>query len=442
MNYQQTLSYLNSALPMYQRIGAAAYKANLDNTIAICEILNNPQKHLTCIHVAGTNGKGSVSHMLASVFQAAGFKTGLYTSPHLIDFRERIRVNGKMIGRRYISNFITRHKKDFDRIQPSFFEMTVGLAFQYFIDEKVEVAIIETGLGGRLDSTNVMTPVLSVITNIDWDHMNLLGDTLQKIATEKAGIIKQKVPVVIGEADKITEPIFSQKAKALKSKIYFASKMLKASLAGNEKINTQLTINHFLKAYRYIKVDISDWKGKLIYKNLKLDLTGHYQLKNVVTVIQSISLLKKEFNISDKQLRKGLSTVSKTTGLAGRWHVISKYPLAIADTAHNQAGIREVMEMLRLIKYERLHFILGMVNDKELSKVLSMLPGDAIYYFCKAAIPRGLDAKILADESGKFGLKGNVYRSVKTALIKAKTNAGIKDLIFIGGSTFTVAEVL
>ena len=246
MNYQQTLSYLNSALPMYQRIGAAAYKANLDNTIAICEILNNPQNHLTCIHVAGTNGKGSVSHMLASVFQAAGFKTGLYTSPHLIDFRERIRVNGKMIGRRYISNFITRHKKDFDRIQPSFFEMTVGLAFQYFKDEKVEVAIIETGLGGRLDSTNVITPVLSVITNIDWDHMNLLGDTLQKIAMEKAGIIKLKVPVVIGEADKITEPIFSQKAKALKSKIYFASKMLKASLAGNEKIITQLTINHFL----------------------------------------------------------------------------------------------------------------------------------------------------------------------------------------------------
>ena len=347
MNYQQTLSYLYNSLPMYQRIGAAAYKANLDNTIAICDLLNNPEDHLTCIHVAGTNGKGSVSHMLASIFQAAGYKTGLYTSPHLIYFRERIRVNGKMIGRRYVSNFVTKYKADFERIQPSFFEMTVGLTFQYFVDEKVDVAIIETGLGGRLDSTNVIQPVLSVITNIDWDHMNLLGNTLQKIAGEKAGIIKKKIPVVIGEADKITAPVFSNKAKTLKSKIYFASEILTASLADNKKINTPLTINQFRKSNGHLKVNISDQK-KVIYKNVDLDLSGFYQLKNVVTVLQSVRLLASEFKIREKHLRKGLSSVRKTTGLAGRWEVISKYPLTIADTGHNQAGIKEAMEMLKL----------------------------------------------------------------------------------------------
>ena len=441
MNYQQTLSYLYNSLPMYQRIGAAAYKANLDNTIAICDLLNNPEDHLTCIHVAGTNGKGSVSHMLASIFQAAGYKTGLYTSPHLIDFRERIRVNGKMIGRRYVSNFVTKYKADFERIQPSFFEMTVGLTFQYFVDQKVDVAIIETGLGGRLDSTNVIQPVLSVITNIDWDHMNLLGNTLQKIAGEKAGIIKKKIPVVIGEADKITAPVFSNKAKTLKSKIYFASEILTASLADNKKINTPLTINQFRKNNGHLKVNISDQK-KVIYKNVDLDLSGFYQLKNVVTVLQSVRLLVSEFNIREKHLRKGLSSVRKTTGLAGRWEVISKYPLTIADTGHNQAGIKEAMEMLRSIKYEKLHFVIGMVNDKDPSKILSLLPPDASYYFCKAAIPRGLDAYILAGEAAKLGLKGKVFRSVKSALSKAKTNAGKNDLIFVGGSTFIVAEAL
>lgn len=441
MNYQQTLKYLYDALPMYHRVGIAAYKANLDNTIAICDLLNNPQRQIQCIHVAGTNGKGSVSHMLAAVLQAAGYKTGLYTSPHLKDFRERIRINGKMISRKYISEFVTLHKSDFDGIQPSFFEMTVGLAFQYFYDKRIDVAIIETGLGGRLDSTNVVHPLLSVITNIDWDHMNLLGNSLEQIATEKAGIIKQEVPVVIGEVINTTKPIFLRKAEEMNAPIFFASKEIKAELAGERKDSSGGSLHQFQNTKAFLKLNITR-KKKLLFRNLQLDLTGSYQLKNIVTVIKSIELLKSDFVISEEHIRKGLSSVKPSTGIVGRWEVIAKKPLIIADTAHNQAGIKTVMEMINKLKFDKLHFVFGMVNDKDPGKILTLLPVKADYYFCKAAIPRGLEASVLAGEAAKYHLKGEIYKSVKSALKAAKNKAGIKDLIFVGGSNFTVAEVI
>ena len=420
---------------MYHRVGVAAYKANLDNTIAICNLLNNPQRQLQCIHIAGTNGKGSVSHMLASIFQAAGYKTGLYTSPHLKDFRERIRVNGKMISKKYISDFVTKYQEDFNRIQPSFFEMTVGLAFQYFFDKRTDIAIIETGLGGRLDSTNVISPVLSVITNIDWDHMNLLGNTLKKIAGEKAGIIKTNTPVVIGESNKATDTVFRNKSKQEKAPIYFASNEFNVEYAEEPGKSSFLITNPS------ILINVKH-KKKLIYKNLELDLTGKYQLKNVLTVLQSISLLMNAFNITEKNIRKGLANVQKSTGLAGRWQVIDIDPLIIVDTGHNMAGMKAVMEMINSIEYSKLHFVLGMVNDKEPEKIMSLLPINATYYFCKAAIPRGLDAKILSEEAAKHRLHGSIYKSVGAAFKAAKANSGIKDLIFVGGSNFTVAEVI
>lgn len=440
MNYRQTIKYLYSALPMYHRVGIVAYKADLNNTIAICDLLNNPQRQLQCIHVAGTNGKGSVSHMLASIFQAAGYKTGLYTSPHLKDFRERIRINGKMIGRKYISEFVSRYKDDFDRIQPSFFEMTVGLAFQYFFDKRTDIAIIETGLGGRLDSTNVIHPLLSVITNIDWDHMNLLGNSLQKIAREKAGIIKHDVPVVVGESNNSTDDVFIKTAHDLNARLYFASKELKAELsAGDSK--RKLTVAQIRQKGTHLRINLSK-KKKIIYNDLLLDLTGHYQLKNVVTVIQSIFLLNKEFNITDEHIRVGLSDVKTSTGLSGRWQIINNMPLTIADTGHNSAGITAVLKMIETIKYNKLHFVISLVNDKETGTILSLLPRDAEYYFCKAAIPRGLDVKLLAEEGVRHKLKGNTYKSVKAALSAAKNKADENDLIIVGGSNFTVAEVI
>ncbi len=441
MNYQQTLKYLYDALPMYQRVGIAAYKANLDNTIAICDLLNNPHRQLQCIHVAGTNGKGSVSHMMAAILQAAGYKTGLYTSPHLKDFRERIRVNGKMISKKFISDFVTNHQKDFEKIQPSFFEMTVGLAFQYFLENRVDIAVIETGLGGRLDSTNVIHPILSVITNIDWDHMNLLGDTLEKIASEKAGIIKREVPVVIGELTSPSKRVFIKKAKEMQAPIFFASKEMSAVLAGTSPISKKNAVKQLSGIEAYIMVDVSR-KKKLLYENLQLDLTGSYQLKNVVTVLQSIALLKQHFEIREEHIRIGLSTVKSSTGLAGRWHVISRKPLIIADTGHNQAGLKVVLELVHSLSFDNLHFVLGMVNDKDIDKILSLLPKMANYYFCKAAIPRGLDAVLLAEAAASFHLKGEIYNSVKAALKAAKSKAGLNDLIFVGGSNFTVAEVI
>lgn len=430
MNYKQTLDYLYEQLPMFHRIGAAAYKADLSNTIKLMELLNHPHHNYKTIHIAGTNGKGSSSHMLASVLQHAGYKVGLYTSPHLKDFRERIRVNGKMISKKYVSRFVDSYKADCDKIQLSFFEWTVGLAFDYFRFQKVDVAIIETGLGGRLDSTNVITPLLSIITNIGFDHMNLLGNTLPKIATEKAGVIKNHVPIVIGESSTKTDNVFIKKAKAEKSKIFYAANEYKAVVKKN-----------FKTADAFLTLDIIK-NGVTEYKKLKLDLTGSYQLKNVVTIIMSIELLQKHFSISKKAIYSGLKSVKATTGLMGRWQVLKRKPLVICDTGHNEDGIIEVLKNINLTKYNILHFVLGMVNDKDIVTILKLLPKNATYYFCKANIPRGLDAQLLKDAAAKQGLHGEKFKSVSLALKSAVKQAAMNDLVFVGGSTFTVAEVV
>jgi dihydrofolate synthase / folylpolyglutamate synthase len=431
MNYQQTLNYLYSALPMFHRIGAAAYKPDLNNTIALCNVLDNPQNTVKCIHIAGTNGKGSVSNMLASILQEADYRTGLYTSPHLKDFRERIRINGKKISRQYVCSFVEQYKADFEKIKPSFFEMTVGLAFNYFRDKKVDIAIIETGLGGRLDSTNVITPILSIITNIGYDHMNLLGNTLPEIAAEKAGIIKKNIPVVIGESKPELNELFKKAAKKNNAPIYFANRNYKAEISTKEKkANSQ-----------YLKVNVFR-KEERIFNNLKLDLIANYQLKNCITVMQSIEILQNKLNVKNSQIKRGLSKVSLNTGFAGRWQILSRRPLMIADTGHNVDGVVEVMKMLVKYKYNTLHFVLGMVNDKEIDTILKLLPRKAIYYFCKADIPRGLDANVLQGKAGLYNLTGKNYSSVKNAVRAAIKNAHTDDMIFIGGSTFTVAEAI
>lgn len=436
MNYQQTLDYLFSQLPMFQRIGSAAYKADLNNTLAICKLLDNPEKQFKAIHVAGTNGKGSTSHMLASILQAAGYKVGLYTSPHLKDFRERIRVNGKMIYKKSVVDFVEQYKKDFEIIKPSFFEMTVGLAFDHFAKEKVDVAIIEVGLGGRLDSTNVISPLLSVITNISYDHTNLLGDTLEKIAEEKAGIIKPNTIAVIGETQPEVASVFIKHGKEKRSGVFFSDMFFDLK---NEK-------QSFKENEMVLSADVV-FKGMGNNENIfriECDLPGLYQLKNIRTVLCAIFFLKTVvgFRITDKAILKGLSSVRERTGLKGRWQLLSQKPLVIADTGHNEAGIKEVLDQIKLIPHRQLHFVIGMVNDKDISKILGMLPNDAIYYFCKANIPRALSASELADLGNKFGLNGNAYACVQGAYIAAKQNAAMNDLVFIGGSTFTVAEVI
>lgn len=431
MNYEETLNYLYSQLPMFQRIGSAAYKADLDNTIAICRLLDNPEKKFRSVHVAGTNGKGSTSHLLASVLQCTGLKVGLYTSPHLKDFRERIRINGAMIPQQNVVDFVAKHKKNFEKIQPSFFEMTVGLAFDYFAKEKVDVAVIEVGLGGRLDSTNVIMPLLSVITNISFDHVALLGDTLEKIAAEKAGIIKAHVPVVVGETTAETKKVFLEKAQEAGAAILFAGEVYKVA-----------NIRHVHKGTLHLLMDIEK-QGQLLYRELESELPGLYQRKNMPAVIAALDILKRDhFTISEPAIRRGIAEVIRTTGLLGRWQVISEKPLVIADTGHNEAGIREVLEQIGMTPHKQLHFVLGMVNDKDISGVLQLLPKDAVYYFCKAKIPRAMEAKVLAAQAQIAGLKGKVYGSVAEALDAAKKNAAADDLVFAGGSTFTVAEII
>lgn len=447
MTYSQTLELLYQQLPIFQRIGVAAYKADLTNTILLCNLLNNPQHTFKSIHIAGTNGKGSTSHMLASVLQSAGYKTGLYTSPHLKDFRERIRINGKKIPKKDVVKFVGQYWPQVKNINPSFFEMTVALCFDYFAKEKVDIAVIETGLGGRLDSTNIITPELSVITNIGYDHTNILGDTLQKIATEKAGIIKPTIPIVIGETQEKVKPVFIEKAKENNSRIYFSDKKYK-SLSPLTHSLAQKSTGLFpskgkgVSAFHRQAIDIYN-EQELFFKNLKLDLTGKYQLKNILTVLQSIEILKeKGFEIPEKAIRKGLANTVKQTSLLGRWQILSKTPLTICDTGHNVDGIREVVEQLKTYSFSKLHFVLGMVNDKDSKAVLELLPNNAIYYFCKANIPRGLDAQELQQKAFNFGLKGNAFSSVQEAYQNAKNAAQENDLIFIGGSTFVVAEVV
>ena len=427
MNYADTLHYLYTQLPVFTRVGASAYKADLGNTLELCKRLDNPQHKFKSIHVAGTNGKGSTSHMLAAVLQVAGYKTGLYTSPHLKDFRERIRVNGQMIPEQTVIDFVAKHRPGFDEIAPSFFEMTVALAFDVFAKEQVDIAVIETGLGGRLDSTNVITPLLSIITNIGWDHMNLLGDTFPKIAAEKAGIIKPNIPVIIGEKQDEVAEVFIRKAEEEKAKISFASELFEAkSERKGEFLNVELTQN-----------------SQPTTHNLQLDLPGSYQLKNLKTVLLAVDELRLQgYTITDEHIKAALRQAKTLTGLHGRWETISQNPLTICDTGHNPEGIAEVLKNIAAVTFNHLHFVLGMVNDKDISKVLSMLPLNATYYFCRPDIPRGLEANSLKGKAEGFGLHGEAYANVKAALAAAQKAAQANDLVFAGGSTFVVAEVV
>lgn len=428
MTYPQTLDYLFSKLPMYQRVGQAAYKADLNNTIAICKVLGNPEKKLKCVHVAGTNGKGSSSHMLAAILQQAGYKTGLYTSPHLIDFRERIKINGKEIPKAEVVKFVEEHKARLEPIEPSFFEWTVGLAFYYFAQQEVDVAIIEVGLGGRLDSTNVIKPVCSLITNIGFDHMNLLGDTIQKIATEKAGIIKARTPVVISQTQTDCLTVFGNKAREEKAPIIYGDKVYKV-------------VSYEYKS-GFLNIELLNKNGNSKH-SYSLDLQGSYQLKNILGVLSTIDVLKqKGFLIEEAFIINALKQVQKLTGLQGRWQVLSEKPLVIADTGHNEDGVKEVLQNLSRYTYKKLHVVLGMVNDKDITKILKLLPKEAEYYFCKASIPRALDENELMTQAKKIGLMGKPFKTVALALDKAKKQAKANDVVFVGGSTFTVADAL
>ncbi len=411
---------------MFHRIGAAAYKADLNNTIAICNSLNNPQNNFKSIHIAGTNGKGSTSHMIAAVLQIAGCKTGLYTSPHLKDFRERIRINGELIAEKKVIDFVEKYSKEFEKIKPSFFEWTVGLAFEFFDEEKVDVAVIETGLGGRFDSTNIITPLLSIITNISFDHKDLLGDTLEKIAIEKAGIIKPNIPVVIGESQYETKNVFLHKAKEQTTPIIFADEQFKVNGKNYSGFKQTLTVTSENKS-----------------ENYTLDLSGNYQQKNICTFLAAVTELRKQnFIITDEHIRQALANTKQITGLRGRWEVLNNQPLTIADVGHNEAGIKEVIEQIHSLRKEAVHFVLGMVGDKDRKNILQLLPKNFIYYFCKPNIPRGLDEKILFEEATAIGLKGKYFPSVQSAYDEVKKNASENELIFIGGSTFVVAEII
>jgi dihydrofolate synthase/folylpolyglutamate synthase len=404
VKYEETIEWMFSLLPMYQRQGKTAYKKDLTNIVKLSEHLGNPHKQFKSIHIAGTNGKGSTSHMLASIFQEAGYKTGLYTSPHLKDFRERIRINGKMIRKNCVINFIKRNRKFILQNNLSFFELSVGMAFEYFAKKNVDIAIIETGLGGRLDSTNIITPELSIITNISLDHTHLLGDNFKKIAFEKGGIIKKNIPVILGERHPETFPVFDQIAQEKDAPLYLSFPI----------------------------------------KNLpKTDLLGAYQQKNIQTVLTAVDILRKnKFAIPDRAIETGLQKVTKNTGLRGRWEILNHSPLTIADTAHNEAGIIEVMKQLSHTPHDKLHIVLSFVRDKNLIEILKLFPKEAQYYFAKADIPRGLDAQLLKEKARLLGLKGDSYSSIQAAYQQALNCATKNDIIFIGGSTFTVAEII
>ncbi len=431
MDYKATLDYMFSQLPMFQRTGPAAYKNTLENTLKLDENYGHPHRKYRTIHVAGTNGKGSVSHMLASVLQAAGYKTGLYTSPHLKDFRERIKINGQMMPESAVVDWVDNFKANNElwKIQPSFFELTVAMAFDYFADQEIDVAVMEVGLGGRLDSTNIITPDVSIITNIGLDHTNLLGDTLEKIAGEKAGIIKSGVPVVIGTTQPETAPVFNAKAQELDTSIYFSDQEYNVaysllSMDGKQQLNVAKN-------------------GKDVYPELALDLLGQYQHKNIPAVLKAVDLLnEKGYKITEDNLREGLGNVVATTGLLGRWQVIGNNPLTVCDTGHNEDGMKSIVQQLENTAYKKLHFVFGTVGDKDPAKVLALLPKHANYYFVKADIARAMDADELADRAKEFGVVGEVYPSVNEAYKKAQLVADKTDMIFIGGSTFVVAEVL
>ena len=428
MNYRETIDYIFKQLPMYQRIGKAAYKADLNTSIQLLDYLDNPEKKFISIHIAGTNGKGSVSHMIASVLQTAGLKTGLYTSPHLKDFRERIRINGKVINKNYVVDFIELNKAAFEKLKLSFFEMTVGMAFQYFFENKIDIAVIETGMGGRLDSTNLINPELSIITNIGLDHTQFLGETIEKIAVEKAGIIKKNTPVVIGETQNQIRNIFIEKAKLENSQIFFADQNFEAELIDNKDI--------------YYNIFNIKKNGKLFLKNIKLPLKGDYQSKNLVTSLQALNILADKFGIKNEHIFEGIFKTVENTALMGRWQILKQNPITICDTGHNIDGIKYIVNQISNFHFSKLHFVIGVVNDKNIDKILKILPKKAIYYFCKAKIPRGLNAQILKEKAKNFNLDGKAYNSVTTAYQSAVNSAKKTDMIFIGGSTFIVAEVV
>ncbi len=429
MRYAEALQYIYSRLPMFTRVGAAAYKSGMGNIEHFCDALNNPQNQFKSIHVAGTNGKGSSSHMLASVLQEAGYKTGLFTSPHLKDFRERIRINGQPISPRALSSFVHAHQHTMEQLELSFFEMNVALAFWWFAKQKVDVAIIETGLGGRLDSTNVIDPQLSLITNISFDHTELLGNTLEKIAFEKAGIIKPTRPVVISETQSSIKSLFEQRAADLGSRIRFADLEVDVKnegfVGGDEPL---------------LKAKVTLGAQSL---NIETPLAGHYQLRNLAGVAASIDELRLlGWAINETHIIKGIRNVKENTGLRGRWDKMGSKPDIYADTGHNEAGVAEVMKMIAQLEFGKLHWVWGMVSDKDYAKVLSMLPKTAQYYFCKPNIPRGLDVMVLHEVAQKLRLGGRTYSSVRKALAAARKAATPNDVILIGGSTFVVAEVV
>ncbi len=427
MTYAETLDYLFEKLPMFSRIGAAAYKKDLTNTIKLCEALDNPQQKFRSIHIAGTNGKGSVSHMIAAVLQSSNYKVGLYTSPHLKDFRERIKVNGKMCDEIFVIDFVEKIKPLIEEIKPSFFEITVAMAFEYFALNQVDIAVVEVGLGGRLDSTNIITPEVSVITNIGWDHMNMLGNNLEEIAFEKAGIIKESIPVVVGEFLNETKPVFEKIASEKNAPIIFAQQ--------------KIYVSDFNYSHHQLNVTVADLKTDE-RENYKLDLTGIYQTKNIITTLETLQqLYLKGWHIEEKNTEHGLSHVKRLTGLHGRWELIEENPAVILDVAHNVDGMKQVAEQLELMTYGELHIIIGMVKDKETKSILSLLPKSANYYFTKAQIPRAMDENELAEAAADIGLQGKKFSEVNEALAAAKEHAGKNDLILICGSVFLVGEV-
>lgn len=423
MTYPEAIQYLYDRLPVFHHIGSSAYKPGLDNTIKLLNALHNPQDKYKTIHIAGTNGKGSVSHMLASVLQHAGYKVGLYTSPHLVDFGERIRVDGQPINPEYVIDFVEKEQALFEDVQPSFFEATMAMAFQYFADCMVDVAVVEVGLGGRLDSTNIIKPELAVITNISYDHTGFLGNSLAQIAGEKAGIIKPATPVVIGETLPDTRTVFEQQAEKMNAPVMFAEEVMQVTFSG----------------YKNAKMLVCTSVGKTYLTGL----TGNYQLKNIATTLVAIQQLQKgAFIIPEKAIECGLETVIETTGLQGRWQVVSNHPKIILDTGHNAGGIQFVANQLKQESFSDLRIVIGMVNDKDISTVLSLLPREAVYYFTRADISRALPAGELEHLAQQYHLEGSAYRSVAQAVEQALADAASDDLVFIGGSNFVVGEAL
>ncbi len=429
MTYEEAIQFLFEQLPMYQRQGKAAYKADLETTLLLDKYFDYPHKHYKTIHIAGTNGKGSVSHILASILQQAGYKVGLYTSPHLKDFRERIKTDGKPIPKNNVIRFVKNHSDIIYKLKPSFFEMTAAMAFDYFKEENIDIAVVEVGMGGRLDSTNIISPDLSVITNIGLDHTYFLGDTKTLIAVEKAGIIKYNTPVVIGETDTETIEVFRSVAKEKKAPLIKADQLY------------QIPFSTFSMDDKQIMQVYSN--EKIVFKDLKVSLLGWYQRKNVITTLAVCkTLIEQGYKIDETNIYKGMEAVQSSTGLQGRWQILGQNPRTICDTGHNEDGIKAVTEQIKNTPYERLHMVWGMVNDKDLDSILSLLPPNATYYFTKARIPRSLDEKLLWQKAKKYNLKGNYYPNVKTALTEARKHATPNDLIFIGGSTFVVADIL